>query len=836
MLHDLRYAVRGLMRRPLVTSVAVLSLALGIGVNTAIFSVFDRLLLRRLPVQTPETLVVLSSPGPRPGWNSSGDGGDPDTIFSYPFFRDLDRVQNVFSSIAAQRDFPANLSHRGQTQRGQGALVSGGYFPTLRLTPALGRLFTSDDDRAPGAHDVVVLAFDYWSTQFGRNPEVLNDRLIINGVPMTIVGVAPEGFHGTTTMERPHVFVPLAMAVQMRPGWDRINSRNDHWLYVFGRLKPGLTPEQAEAQFNVPFKALIRDVEYPALRSGMGDRARAEFQARQVFLRDGARGQNSQRGQQETRSIFVLLFAVTGFVLLIAVANVANLLLVRAIDRSTEVAVRLSLGASAGRLIRLLLTEACLLGLAGAVGAVAVAQLTIGALQRLMPVEDQTLFGFSIDGSVLAFSGALGLITGLLFGLVPATQLIRAGLVAGLSSKSGRISGSQTSSRLRTSLSTAQVALATALLAQSGLFIVSLTNIARVDLGIQRDGLVTFRLSPGLNGYTSQQSLTIFERLEDELRAVPGVTAVTSSTHPLLADSDSTLNVTVEGFQAAPDADTNVRAAYISTDYFRTIGIPLVAGREFTRADVTGQQSVAIVNEAFVRKFNLGERALGARMARGAGSNKPLDIVIVGIVRDATYSRVKDQRPAQMFQPHRQIETGVLSFYARTSADSRPLLAAIPGLVRRLDATLPIERLRTMNDQIWDNTTQDRMLTTLSSSFAGLATVLAGIGLYGMLAYLVRSRERELGIRMAFGATGTDVRRLVFGHVGRVTLIGGAIGAAATVGLSRLGEAFLFRLDGFNLPIIIAASAVVIGVAVLAGVLPARRAAQVNPVDALRAE
>src|SRR5262245_5379914 len=272
MLQDLRYAVRGLMRRPLVTGVAVLSLALGIGVNTAIFSVFDRLLLRRLPVQAAEELVVLSSPGPRPGWNSSGDGGDNDTIFSYPFFRDLERGQNVFSSMAAQRDFPANLSHRGQTQRGQGVLVSGGYFPALRLTPALGRLFGAEDDRAPGAHNVVVLTYDYWSTQFGRNPEVLNDRLVINGVPMTIVGVAPEGFNGTTTMERSQVFVPLAMALQMRPGWDRIESRNDHWLYVMGRLKPGVNRQQAAAQFNVPFRTLIRDVEYPALRRGMGDR------------------------------------------------------------------------------------------------------------------------------------------------------------------------------------------------------------------------------------------------------------------------------------------------------------------------------------------------------------------------------------------------------------------------------------------------------------------------------------------------------------------------------------------------------------------------------------
>jgi predicted permease len=837
LLSDLRYAVRSLRRRPLLTAVAVLSLALGIGVNTAIFSVFDRLVVRRLPAVSPTDLVVLSSPGPRPGWNSSGDGGDNDTIFSYPFFRDLERTQNVFSGIAAQRDFPANLSHRGETRRGQGVLVSGGYFPTLGLVPALGRLFTGDDDRAPGAHDVVVLAYDYWATQFGRSPEVLNDTLMINGSPMTIVGVAPEGFHGTTTMERPQVFVPLAMAVQMRPGWDRIDRRNDHWLYVLGRLKPGVTREQAEAQFNVPFRGLIRDVEYPALRSGIGsDRARAAFQARQVFLHDGARGQNSQESQREIRSIFVLLFAVTGFVLLIACANVANLLLVRAADRSGEIAVRLSLGASATRLIRLLLTEACVLGLAGAAGALVVAQLTVQSLLRMIPVEDRALFGFTIDGSALVFTGALGLVTGLLFGLVPATHLVRASLVAGLSARSGRTSGSRATTRLRASLATAQVALATALLAQSGLFIVSLVNIARVDIGIEREGLVTLRLSPGLNAYTPERSLALFERLEDEFRSVPGVEAVTSSTHQLLADSDSTLNVTVQGFDAGPDADTTVSSAYVGTDYFRTLGIPLLGGREFTRSDAKGRQAVAIVNEAFVRKFNLGSRALGTRLARGAGGNRPLDIEVVGVVRDAKYRGVKDEVPAQLFQPYRQIETGGLSFYARTASDSRSLLAAIPGVVRRVDPNLPVEGLRTMDDQIWDNTTQDRILTTLSSSFAGLATLLAGIGLYGMLAYMVTSRVRELGIRMTFGATSGDVRRLVYGHVGRITLVGGVIGVLAALGLGRLGQALLFRLDGFNLPIIAGASCAVVTVAVLAGALPARRAALVNPVEALRAE
>jgi len=836
MLQDLRYAIRTLMRRPLVTSIAVLSLALGIGVNASIFSVFDRLLLRRLPVRDPGDIVVVASPGPRPGSNSSGDGGDRDTIFSYPLFRDLERVQNVFSGIAAQRNFAANLSYRGQTQRGDGVLVSGGYFPTLGLTPAIGRLFTLEDDRTPGGHDLVVLAYEYWATQFGRDPSVVGDTLVINGVPMTIAGVAPDGFRGTTKMQRSQVFVPLAMAARVRPGWNGMDRRNDHWLYVFGRLKPDLTRDRAQALLNVPFTTLIRDIEYPALRSGIGsERDRTAFQARQVFLQDGARGQNSQRGQREIRGIMTLLFAVTGFVLLIACANVANLLLARAHDRATEISLRLSLGASVTRLVRLLLAEACLLGLAGAVAAIVVTYVTVRMLMTMLPLSDRDLLAIGIDAPVLIFTAGLGLLTGVVFGLFPAAHSVRRSLALGLSARSGRASEAPAATRFRATLSAAQIALATALLAQSGLFIVSLVNISRADLGIDRDGLVTFRLAPSLNGYTPERALSFFDRLEDDLRAVSGVTSATLSTHPLLADSDSTANVTVEGFQADPDTDTDVSLASVSSDYFRTVGIPLVAGREFTRADVTGRQKVAIVNEAFVRKFNLGSRAIGTRMRRGAG-NQPLDIEIVGVVRDARYSKVKAEIPAQLFQPYRQGQFGGLNVYARTGSDTRALVAAVPGVVRRIDANLPVERLQTMDDVVWENTTQDRILTTLSASFAGIATVLAAIGLYGMLAYMVTSRVREFGIRMSFGATGADVCRLVFGHVGRITLIGSVIGIGAALGLGRLGQAFLFRLEGFNLPIIAAASVAVIAVAALAGVLPARRAASVNPVDALRAE
>ena len=676
MLQDLRYAVRSLTRRPLMTAVAVLSLALGIGVNTAIFSVFDLLLLRRLPVKSPGDIVVLVSPGPKPGSLSAGDSGGPEAVFSYPLFRDLEREQTVFDGIGAQRDFPANLSYRGQTIHTDGVLVSGGYFPTLALTPALGRLFTLDDDRVPAGHDVVVLAHDFWATQFGRDPAVVNSTLTVNGAPMTIVGVAPEGFHGTSTMERPRVFIPLTMAAQVRPGWTGIDRRNDHWLYVFGRLKPGLTREQAQTTLNVPFAALMRDVEFPILRSGIGsDRDREAFQERRILLEPGEHGQNAAENREEIRGIVVLLFAVTGFVLLIACANVANLLLARATDRGTEIAIHQALGASAGRLIRLLLTESCLLGVIGACGAVIVARVTVSAMLLMLPVEDRTMLAFEIDTSALVFTGILGLATGVLFGLFPAIQAARASLTLGLGAQSVRVSGSRAASRFRASLATAQIALATALLAQSGLFVVSLVNIARVDLGIRREGLVTFRLSPNLSGYTPERMQAFYDRVEDDLRAVPGVTSATSTTNPLLADSESRSNVTIEGVQHDPDADMVATRGQVSSDYFRTLGVPLVAGREFTRADVTGRQKVAIVNEAFVRKFNLGADVLGRRMARGAGTKKELDIEIVGLVRDSAHSEVRDRAKPQVFFPYRQEPPTSVTFYARTSGDVR----AAPG-------------------------------------------------------------------------------------------------------------------------------------------------------------
>jgi predicted permease len=835
---DVRHAVRGLIRRPLTSGVAILSLALGIGVNSAIFSAFERLILRRLPVPASRELVDLRVTGPRPGNRSAGDGGGLESVISYPLFRDLERSQDTgFASVMAFRDFGTSVSFAGQSSAAEGVLVSGSYFPTLQMTPALGRLLGPDDDRVEGAHQVAVLSHAYWTTRFGGDRSMIGSTLVVNGEPITVVGVAPEGFKGTVTLDAPDVFMPLAMArtARLHADWDGFNARNDHWLYVSARLAPGIRREQAEQRANAQLAVLTREVEFPVMRGGMGDAGRAAFLARRLILDEGARGRNA--GREEAVLLLVILFVVTGLVLAIAAANVANMLLARGIDRGPEIAVRLSLGASSGQLVRLMLVEAVVLGALGGIGAIGIARATLTGLVAMLPVADGTMLDFRVNAPVLLFSIVLGVVTGLVFGLAPAVHGVRASIAGGLQAQPGRASASPGARRLRTTLATAQIALATALLAQSGLFLASLVNISRSDTGMRRDGLVMFSVFPGLNGYSAERAATFFDRLEASLAAVPGVQSVSASSVPVLADNSRTNNVSVQGFARAEGTDT--RAAYndVGAGYFAAVGLPLLQGREFTLADDADAPKVAIVNEAFARKFNPGRSAVGARMARGEGTDLPLDIEIVGLVRDAQYSELRGGAPPQFFLPYRQAPIGPLTFYVHADqADLAGVMAAIPVVVARLDPNLPTGTIYTMADRIWEGTSRDRVLSALSSSFAALATVLAAIGMYAVLAYGVARRVREMGIRMALGATGGQVRRLVLGHVSWMAIVGTAAGCALAALLGSLAQSMLFGVDGVEPRVLAAAAAIVLGIAFAAGALPARRAGAVNPADALRAE
>ncbi len=831
---SLRLAIRTLAKSPFVTTVAILSLALGIGANAAIFSLFDQMLLRALPVQEPQRLVNLGAPGPKPGSQSCNQAGDCEVVFSYPMFRDLEREQRSFTGIAAHRIFGANLAYASQTVDGHGMLVSGSYFPLLGIQPALGRLFGPADDQVIGGHLVAVLSYHYWTDRLGSDPAVLDKTIIVNGHPLTIIGVAPRGFYGTTLGARPAVFVPISMRGFMERGFEGFDNRRAYWAYLFARLKPGVSLEQAGAELNTIYHGIVNDVEAP-LQSGLSEPTMDRFRAKEIILEEGRRGQSSLHGEVGTP--LILLFAITAVVLLIACANIANLLLVQGANRSHEMAVRGSLGASRRRLVSQLLTDSFVLAVLGGAASLLVARWTLHVIASFLPAEATDMLAFGLRPSVVAFAALISIGTGCLFGMYPALHSTRPDLMTLVRAGSGQPSGARAAARFRSSLVTAQIALSMALLVAAGFFIKSLANVSRVDLGLNVDKVIAFGVSPQLNGYEPEASQALFARMEEELGAIPGVAAVSAAMIPLLTGSNWGTDVSVEGFESGPDIDDNARFNIIAPGYFNTLGIQLLAGREFTQSDALGTPKVAVVNEAFARKFGLDIReTVGKWMSRRPGTTE-LDIEIVGLIGDAKYSEVKQETPPLFFTPYRQYESiGNMTFYVRTSLEPRSVMRAIPQVVKGLDANLPVEDLKTLEQQVRDNVVLDRLISTLSAAFAVLATALAAIGLYGVLAYTVAQRTREIGLRMALGADRRRIRRMVLWQVGRMTLIGGALGVMAGLLLGRASRSLLFGLEG-NDPLVVATvAAMLTAVALGAGYLPALRASRVDPMRALRYE
>jgi predicted permease len=663
---------------------------------------------------------------------------------------------------------------------------------------------------------------------------VLNDTLIVNGRSMTIVGVAPRGFTGSTLGARPQVYVPITLRGLVNPGFDGFHNRRSYWAYVFGRLGHGVTIEQARAALNVPYRAIINDVEAP-LQRGMSEQTMKRFRAREVVLEAGGRGQSSM--DAEARTPLTLLLGVTAFVLLIACANIANLLLARSAARAGEMAVRLSIGAGRRHLISQLLTESLLLALCGGVAGLLVARATLKGIAAMLPPDPAATIPTTIDGAVLTFAAAVTIGTGLLFGLFPAIHSTRPDLLSTLKGQTGQPSGARGAARFRAGLATAQIALSMALLVSAGLFTKSLLNVSRVDLGLRVDNVVTFAVAPELNGYKPERSRVLFQRIEEELGAVPGVTGVTAALVPLLAGSNWGTDVRVEGFKSGPDIDSNSRFNEVGPGYFRTLGVPLISGREFTVADSLKAPKVAIVNEAFAKKFNLGRDAVGKMMSDDDDEDAKLEVQIVGLVQNAKYSEVKDSVPPLFFRPYRQDDSiGAMTFYVRTSLRPEDLVGQIPRLIAEIDPNLPVDNLRTMNEQVRNNVFLDRLLTTLSAAFAVLATLLAAVGLYGVLAYTVAQRTREIGLRMALGAAPGRVRSMVLKQVARMTLVGGVVGLTGALWLGPAAEALLFQLKGRDPVVFIASAVLLTAVALAAGFIPAHRASRVEPMWALRYE
>jgi predicted permease len=828
-MRNITLAARMLLKTPFVTAIAVLSLALGIGANAAIFSMFDQLLWHPLPVQEPSRLVNMSAPGPMPGSNSCNDSGGCDEVFSYAMFRDLEKAQSPLSGIAAHRITGFSLNVRNEPMTGQGALVSGGYFPVLGLHPAAGRLLTPDDDRVIGANFVAVLGHHFWEEKYGKDPRAVGQTIIVNGKSFTIVGVAPEGFEGTTAGSRPVIYIPLSMRGEVQR-FTRWEDRRNYWVYLFGRLKPGIDLASAETGINAVYHPIIADVEAP-LQKEMSDKTMESFKAKKVLLKPGARGQSTIH--REAKTPIILLFSVTGVVLLIACANIANLLLARGAGRATEMGVRLALGATRRNLVTQLLTESVMLALVGGVASLLVAQWTLSVIAALLKPEAREVMQFSVNPAVILFSALLSVVTGIVFGLFPALHSTRGDLITVIRAGAGQIAGGRAAARSRASLVTAQIALSMGLLIMSALFLRSLMNVSRVDLGLRVESIATFDIVPVRAGYDSARSAVLLSRVAEELAALPGVTSVTEGMVPLLSGDNWGNGIKVQGYQCGPDIDCGSRYNEIGADYFKTFDVQLLAGREFTTADGPGAQRVAIVNEAFAKKFKMGTDVVGKFM--GDDDNDSLNVQIVGLVRNVKYSQVKDSVPPVYYRPWRQDRgAGSLYYYVRTTLPPEQILGTLRATMKRIDPNLPVEDLKTMSQQVKENVFLDRLISILSSAFALLATLLAGVGLYGVLSYSVTQRTREIGVRMALGADASNVRRLVMRQVGVMLLIGGVIGIAAALGLGRAARSMLFELQSHD-PGAMAMSVVLLTcVALAAGFVPARRAAMVDPMHALR--
>src|SRR5574338_8869 len=830
-MRDFRYAFRTLRSAPFVNAVAVLSLALGIGANAAIYSLFEQILLRPLPVPAPHELVTLNLPGPIQGNDSCNQSGCGDgIIWSYPMLRDLERTQTALAGIAGHRIFGASIALGDEPAVGEGIFVTGGYFTTLGLRPALGRLLDPRDNE-PGADNMVaVIAHRFWMDRFGGKPDAIGQLLRINGRAYTIVGVAPAGFDGITLGAPPVVWIPMQSRVYVGT-YKGLEHRRDYWVYVFGRRKPGVSMEATKQGLDRVIAPILADVEAP-LQQGLSDATMAKFKAKRVVLESGARGQASMQG--EARTPLTMLFVMTAVVLLIACANIANLLLARGANRATEMAVRLSLGASRRRLVRQLMVESFVLAILGGLVSLLVARWTLSGIAALLTSDATQTLDLRVELPVMLFAAGLALATGFLFGLFPALHSTRPDLITSIRAGAGQIAGGGTAGRFRNSLVVAQIALSTTLLVSAGLFLKSLVNVSRVDLGVRIDSVATFSVAPLRVSYDTLRAKVLYQRIEDELRAIPGVTAVTSSMVPLLSGDSWGNDVRVQGFECLPDTDCNSRYQAAGAGYFTMIGARLLSGRDFQPSDTYEASKVAIVNLAFAEKFKLGKDAVGKFMGRASGSDS-LRIQIVGLVPNVAYNGAKQKPQPVFYLPWMQQGiVGQMYFYARTRLPAQQLIAAIPPMMKRIDASLPVQDLKTMPQQLKENVFLDRMISVLSTAFALLATLLATVGLYGVLAYSVSQRTREIGVRMALGADAGRVQRMVLRQVGTMVAVGAALGTVGALALGRAAKSLLFGLEGHDPVVFVSAVLLLAMVALGAGWLPARRASRTHPMAALR--
>ncbi len=826
---DLTFTFRSLRRSPLFSFVAVLSLALGIGANTAVFTLLNQVLLRFMPVENPQDLVQLYEVGHFYGSNSGINA------LSYPLYRDLSQQNQVFSGMLCRRSVPFSLSFAGRSERTAGEIVSGTYFPVLGVKPALGRLFTAAEDRTRGGAPFAVLGYDFWQNRFGGDPSIIGKQILVNNHELTIVGVAGQHFAGMESLVTSNIYVPIMMAAQVTQEDKPFDDRGRRYLQVFARLKPGVTIAVAKASLAPLFHRIIESEVREKRFAHSSPYTRQTFLRLKLDLSPGGAGQSIAK--QFLEAPLWAMMAMVGLVLLIACANVANLIIARAGSRQKEIAVRLAIGASRWRIIRQLLLESLLLSLAGGAIGLALSFWTIPLLSDIMPQMSPPIqLSNTPDWRVLTFALLVSVLTAMIFGLVPALQATRPDLAPTLKDQANAIAGGGQTA-WRKLLVCAQVSLSLLLLIGAGLFIGTLKNLKELNPGFEVNNLLSFTVDPTLSGYDKNRAKLFYRQLDEKLSALPGVrSAALSVVTPLSFDEwDNTM--TVEGYVAKPGEDMNPYTNYVSPHFFDALRIPIFEGRAFTDRDTLGVPKVAIVNETFARRYFGKQSAIGRRIGMGGDPGTKTDIQIVGVVRDTKYQTMREKIQKQVFIPYLQNDwANEMTVFVRTTSSPEQMFPAFRAAVKQLDSNLPIYNMKTEVRQVDDVLVVERLVAALSTVFGALATILAAIGLYGVMAFLVARRTREIGVRMALGALSSDVLWLVLREVLTVAGIGILLGLPVALVAARLVSSQLYGVSPSDPVTISSATLCIVLVAALSGYLPARRAVRVDPVKALRYE
>ncbi len=828
MWRDIVFSLRTLRRSPVFAAVAVVSLALGIGANTAIFSLVDQVILRLLPVRDPQHLVILHR---EYNLDGSSTSDNYESVFSYSMYRELRDHAQGFDGVIARGGGAVTLLYHGNAESAGADIVSGNFFQVLGVPAAAGRLFSTDDDRTPGGHPVVVLSHSFWAKRFASDPSILGQTVQVNGFPMTVVGVASPGFNGIFSGNDPDLYMTLMMQRVFKPTWKALDQPNFRWLDLMARLAPGTTIERAQAASAPAHRAAV-DIELGAKRSKVDAKTLATYR---LELRPAAQGINELRRTQQTP--LLALMAMAGLVLLIACANVASLTIARATARRREMGIRLAIGATRWSLVRQLLAEGALLALAGGAVGLLVADWSTRTLIRALP-DDYAgeWLKPGLNTRLLIFAFAAAALCGILFALAPALQSSRRDIAGALRTSSAMSTGGG-AVWFRKCVVVAQVALSLVLAVAAGLFSGTLYNLAKVNLGFRTERLLTFKIDAALSRPHVADAVAFYRDLQQRLATLPGVTGVAASAAGPFSNMNSGGNMTLEGYKAKGDDYVGGSQSAIGPGYFAALGIPLRAGREFDDRDSAGAPKAVVVNEAFVKKFCAGRGALGLHLMFGGSDHPVLDREIVGIAADSLVG-VRDAVVPTVYFPYTQWERPErLAFYVRAArGDENALAGAVRAVVKAEDPKVPLIYLQPISLSIQNTMYAERLLAMLSGAFGALAALLAAIGLYGVVAYAVARRTPEIGLRMALGALPRDVLRMILLEAGKLTAAGVAAGTVTALALGRLVQSQLFGMKAADPRILAGAAAFLTIVALAAALAPGWRASRISPVIALKCE